>query len=250
MAWRNTVAAPHLHPSLIVIGAMKAGTSSAFRALVAHPGMVAPVRKEIHFFSRNWHQPPEWYWHHFPTVARARGRATCEASTSYLPHPLVALLRHPVDRAISQYFHEQRKGREHRSIRDALLAPESDRSVSVIMSLNGGDLPDDYWQRTYVARGRYAEQLRPWFETFGEDRLLVLFSEDYFREPHATVNRIFEFAGLPPAHVAADRVYNKGVRQPHDPSLASAIWERYRDSNAELEELLKRRVPWTAPRTS
>src|ERR1044072_5537779 len=76
----------------------------------------------------------------FPNTARTRGKLVGEASPSYLFHPLgpqrvrelvpearlVALVRDPVDRALSHYNHERALGREPLSFEEALAA-EDDR---------------------------------------------------------------------------------------------------------------------------
>jgi len=51
-------------PSFIVIGAMKAGTTSLHRYLSLHPELSMPItRKELNFFNvdRNWNRGVEWY---------------------------------------------------------------------------------------------------------------------------------------------------------------------------------------------
>ena len=77
-------------PDFVVIGAQKAGTSSLYGQLSAHPSVVPALRKEIHYFDR----PPEPLAHYrawFPRratldrVAARTGRAlTGEATPFYL----------------------------------------------------------------------------------------------------------------------------------------------------------------------
>ena len=75
----------------------------------------------------------------------------------------------------------------------------------------------------------------------------MLFSEEYFAEPDRTLARVVSFVGLPPARIDAGRIYNRGVRQPVDAALTASLWERLRESNEDLERLLGRALPWTAP---
>jgi hypothetical protein len=260
LAGRAFVPGRRLHPSLVVIGALKGGTTSLFEALARHPGVAAPLVKEVHYFDLNWHHRRAWYWRHFPRAASARGRVTMEASPGYLVHPeaaarahrvipearIAVLLRHPVERAISHYFHERLLGRERRDLEEALESEASDTAPSAALRVRGGRLLPRYYHEAYVACGRYADQLRPWFETFGRDRVLVLFTEEFFNHPRAVVDRVCAFAELPPARVHVD-VHNLGGLPSRSRALAINLWHRYRDSNAELAELLGRPLPWTAP---
>jgi hypothetical protein len=74
-----------------------------------------------------------------------------------------------------------------------------------------------------------------------------LFSEDFFADPDATLAQVVRFMGLPPARIDASHVYNKGARSAVDGTLTGRLWEGYQASIAELEALLGRRAPWSAP---
>lgn len=264
LAYRGLNREPRQLPSLIVIGAMRSGTSSMFKALVTHPGVIGSLRKEVHYFDANFHQPPDWYFRHFPTVSDAAGRMTCEATPSYLFHPsaatrmqsllpdvkLVALLRHPVERTLSHFHHQRVRGEESRPIREALFAPESDQDPVEVAAKHGGDFPHKFRSHAYVARSRYAPQLRRWFDAYGRNRFLIMVSEEYFADPAAGLGRVIAFAGLPPLPPQPARIYNAGTRRDPDPELSAELWETFRESNAELEDLLGRPLPWTAPRAS
>ncbi len=118
-------------PDFLVIGAQRAGSTSLFAQLCAHPGVAAPSHKEIHYFDLQSFRGPRWYRSHFPPVASSRGRITGEASPYYLFHPavparvaealpevrLIALLRDPVARAYSHYQLSVRDGHEHARFR-------------------------------------------------------------------------------------------------------------------------------------
>ena len=260
LAARAFVPGRRLHPSLVVIGTFKGGTTSLFEALARHPGVAPPLVKEVHYFDLNWHHRRAWYWRHFPRAASARGRVTMEASPGYLVHPdaaarahrvipearIAVLLRHPVERAIAHYFHERLLGRERRDLEEALEARESDILPADAMRAHRGQLPRRYFREAYLACGRYAEQLRPWLTTFGRDRVLVQFTEEFFNHPNDVLARVFAFADLPSARVHVD-VHTLGGLSSRSRALAIGLWQRYRSSNTELAELLGRPLPWTSP---
>lgn len=82
-----------MEPSLIVLGAMKGRTSALFNMLAAHPAVLTPVRKELHFFNNDerYSKGIDHYRAMFPLrplrPLRLKRFVTFEASPSYLPNP-------------------------------------------------------------------------------------------------------------------------------------------------------------------
>jgi hypothetical protein len=120
-----------LKPAFIIIGAQRAGTTSLYSYLCAHPAILPARRKELHFSNRGFAQGMQWYRAQFPAWIDHRERwgkrtLTGESTPAYLFHPLaagriqqslpdvtlIALLRNPVDRAFSHYQHGLRAGYE------------------------------------------------------------------------------------------------------------------------------------------
>src|ERR671919_2133494 len=105
-------------PTFLVIGAMKSGTTALINSLGKHPDVFA-LPSEIHFFDRFHDRGLDWYRERF---AKARGQGAVGESTPeymYLPHArerivrdlpgvqLIAILRNPVERAYSHYWHNR-----------------------------------------------------------------------------------------------------------------------------------------------
>src|SRR5947207_105775 len=80
---------------------------------------------------------------------------------------------------------------------------------------------------TYLARGLYADHLDRLDSLFPADRILVLQSEALFTEPQATLGRVFEFLGLPPAHIDDLPVYKAVRYAPLAPALRQRLDEYY-----------------------
>ncbi|MDQ4058746.1 MAG: sulfotransferase, partial [Actinomycetota bacterium] len=82
--------APYLHettptvPNFLIIGAMKAGTTSLYHYLRSHPEVFMPAVKELDFFVEdiNWRRGLSWYRRQFAS-APPEARAVGEASTNY-----------------------------------------------------------------------------------------------------------------------------------------------------------------------
>jgi hypothetical protein len=245
-------------PDFLVIGAQKAGTTALYAYLRWHPGISGPSWKEVSFFDRHWWRGEAWYRGQFPL--RAGERLVGEASPSYLFHPLaperarslvpdaklVALLRDPVDRAYSQYQHEVALGREALPFEDA-LAVEDDRLLGEVERLieDPRAFSRAWWDHTYAARGRYAEQLERWLAQFPREQLLVVRTEDLGQRPAETYASILAFLGAEPYQLPDyPRVFERDY-EPMRPETRIALAAAFAEPNRKLEALLGRSLDWS-----
>jgi len=240
-----------------VIGAQKAGTTALYAYLRWHPGITGPSWKEVSFFDRHWWRGEAWYRGHFPL--RAGGRLVGEASPSYLFHPLaperaralvpevklVALLRDPVARAYSQYQHEVALGREPLSFEDALEAEEARlRGEVERLVADPRAFSRAWWDHTYAARGRYAEQLERWLAVFDREQLLVVRSEDLGERPAETYAEVLAFLGAASHELESyPRVFEREYA-PMRPETRRSLAASFAEPNRRLGELLGRDFGW------
>jgi hypothetical protein len=270
-------------PTFLIVGAMRSGTTSLTRYLRSHPQVFIAPHKELHFFDFNFGEGEGWYRRHFEGVGDelAVGEATpnylyiAEAMpriAEMLPGArLIAILRNPVDRAYSHYWHNRAVGREELAFEQALEA-EAARIDS--------DDPHDraYW--SYVDRGRYVRQLEMLDALFPRDAVLVLLFDDLRDAPGPTYRSVCRFLGVREDHVppelgeavnsfvgfrsrrirsltrrlpkAAGRVVGRlNARDesypPMPPRVRSTLVERFRDDNAALAARLGRDLSsWNA----
>jgi Sulfotransferase domain len=243
-------------PNFLILGAQKAGTTALYAYLRWHPQVTGPSFKEVSFFDRHYARGERWYRAHFP--ARRR-EAIGEASPSYLLHPLapervagvlpdarlIALLRNPVDRAFSHYQHEVALGREPLSFEDALAAEDERLRGEVERMLRDPTyFSHAWWNYTYAARGRYAEQLERWYAAFPRERLLVLLTEELAQDPGATYRRVLDFLGLERhALDAYPRIFEREYEQMHTDTRAE-LEASFAESNRRLQTLLGHDLPW------
>jgi hypothetical protein len=247
-------------PDFLILGAQKAGTTALYAYLRWHPEIMGPSWKEVSFFDRHYGRGVRWYRGHFPL--RSRGRIVGEASPGYLFHPLaparvretvpdaklIVLLRDPVDRALSHYHHEVALGREPLSFEDALDAePERTRGEEERMAREPGYFSHAWWDHTYLARGRYAEQLERWFGVFPREQLLGVASEELAADTAGTYQRVLDFLGAP-THGLRDypRVYEQEYTE-MAPETRARLAREFAEPNRRLYELLGRELGWTAP---
>lgn len=236
---------------LIICGAEKAGTTSLYGYLAAHPGVCPSVRKETDYF-RN----PE------PTLAGYRacfgvpdrqGTLYLESSPAYLAESaevaprmaavvpqaqLVFILRDPEDRLRSAFrFYQSR-----------LHVPtdmDFARFVSACLDAASGTPNPDLdrlkpWHRLAAARGRYERLLLP-FETHfpAEQRLLVRHAA-LQADPAGTTRAVAGFAGLDPVHFHATAFARENVSF----GVRNRAIQRVAIKVNDSLEVLWRRYPW------
>lgn len=218
-------------PGFFIIGAQKSGTTSLQRYLSAHPD--AYCIGETHFFDFHFDRGMDWYRGLFaPYVER---KVLGEKCPEYLFHHgairrmaevipdarLLVLLRDPVDRAYSQYWHARRTGEETLSFEDA-LDTEDERVAA------------GAWNFAYTRRGRYLPQLQRVCEEFPRENLSVHIFEDMKRDPAGVFADVCRFLGID------DRVR---------PESLGTVANRYRRVRSKLLwDLLVRRGGWTRSR--
>jgi hypothetical protein len=211
MGWRADPAGPHF----LCIGAQKSGTTSFYQILRQHEEIYLPENKEIHYFTKFYDQGSGWYREQFAEAPPGRLRG--EITPYYLFHEavpgrilafrpgmmLIALVRDPVERTISQYFHSCRYGFETLALREALAAETERLAGSLELIHRPGAVHQGHQEFSYLARSRYEQQLQRYRNLFGPQRLLVLRSEDLFRSPAAVLRRLADFLaiGAFPAHL-------------------------------------------------
>ena len=246
-------------PDFLIIGAQKAGTTALYAYLRRHPAITGPSWKEVSYFDRHYERGEAWYRGNFPNRVRARGKLVGEASPSYIFHPLgpervkalvpesrlVALVRNPVERALSHYHHEVALGREPLSFEDALDAEEERlRGEEERLAADSSYFSRAWWSHAYKARGRYAEQLERWLAVFPRERLLILPSEDLGGEPERTHARVLDFLGAAPHRLDAyPRVYERQY-EAMSAETRKRLAAEFEAPNRRLYELLGRDLGW------
>jgi hypothetical protein len=273
--WGMATAWSRPFPHALVIGAKRSGTTSLWRALEAHPAVLPlfpsarylPLRanqKGVHYYDRTFGRGSWWYRSHFATAAsvalrrRSVGAAlTCEASPGYLAHPqaaarvardmpdarLVVMLRHPVDRAYSHWKEQVRNGQEALGF-EAAVEAEPDRIAHATE-------PDDVgWaleHHGYLTQSHYDVGLERWLRHFPADRLLVVYAEEYFEQPHAIMDRVADLLEIGRLPEYAVRAENTAAGTELDPGLARSLWTRFDGAVRAAEQHTGTVAPWAPP---
>jgi hypothetical protein len=200
-------------PNVLIIGALRAGTTSLHAYLDLHPEIQMSTPKELNYFSgpgSNWDRGPSWYAAHFAEPVPFRG----ESSTSYTFHPvipgvperihnaipevrLIYCVRDPLERFVSHYMLLRAEGRERRSLDTVLNAPDLENS-------------------RYIIRSRYWSQLEQYLQYFPANQIIVVSLDELKQRRLKTLGRIFRFLGVNDRFNSEEwsRVYNKARRYP------------------------------------
>ncbi len=257
-------------PSFILVGAQRAGTTSLYRALMAHPLIhSANYHKGVNYFDVNYHRQFAWYQGHFPTAAHLRrGNRTVsgepitfEASGYYLFHPcapermarhlpdvrILAMLRDPVERAFSAYKHELARGFETESFERALdLEDERLEGQSERMLADPRYQSFSHRHHAYLRRGQYAEQLQRMREYFPAGQVHAIDSESFFEHPETTFAGVLDFLGLPLAMPDRFDRWNGRPSSPMSEETRAQLRAHFSGHDRALAELLGRELAWAS----
>lgn len=264
--YRDATSTARVLPDFLIIGAARAGSTSLYEYLLAHPQVGSPSHKEIHYFDNNFERGTGWYRRHFPTLSerertkRLRGAfRTGEASPYYVFHPLapervrqalpearlVVLLREPGARAYSQYQLERRSERETLTFEEALEAePKRLEGEEDRIREDPSYQSEAHRHFSYLARGLYAAQLESWFGEFPRDQLLVLLAEDFFADPGGTYRRALDHLGLERIALPRYETFNYASYSTMKPETRKYLADYFREPNQRLEELLGVALDW------
>jgi len=172
-------------------GVQKAGSSWLHQALSRHPDLFAASSghdKDTCFFSYHYDRGYEWYERYFEAGRSARLRG--EISTSYFPcreapariaryNPrmkILICLRNPVDRVISNHFHELRLGH---------ISPRNQRLEDGLRN-----------NPAYLEQSRYYTHMCRWLRSFDREQIHVIIFERLFEDPARHLADIYRFLGV------------------------------------------------------
>ena len=259
--WHRLTAIWRVLPDFLIIGVMKGGTTSLFNYLIRHPLVFPPFRKEIKYFDCNYPKGYSWYRAHFPLRIKMKqpGAITGEATPYYIFHPLaprriaqtlpgaklIVLLRNPVDRAYSHYQHMVRVKQEKLPFQEALAKEEKRLEGEVKKIISDPCYPTNiHIQYSYLARGRYLEQLKKWDDLFPPHQFLILQSEDFYTSTALIYQETLKFLGLPLREPKTYHIHKEGDYEPMNPKTRKWLVDYFEPYNEQLYAHLDRNFDW------
>jgi hypothetical protein len=198
-------------PNFLIIGAAKSGTTSIWHQLEQHSQVYMVPNKQLNFFALEGealnfrgpaprdptlHSITTWDAYREQFSQASNETAVGEASNLYLYSPtaaerirhyipdakLIAVLRHPAERAYSRFLHMVRNGREPLTNFARALDEEEAR------------IRDHWWPDFhYLHVGLYYVQLKRYFDLFPRDQIQIYLHEDLKSDPFGVLRDIFRF---------------------------------------------------------
>ncbi|MGL5134811.1 MAG: sulfotransferase family protein [Planktothrix sp.] len=221
-------------PDFIIIGAMKCATSTLHEQLALQPGIFMSKLKEPNFFSNNEEYQKGWNWYLSNFASAPIEALSGESSTHYTKLPtypetiqriqkhlpqakFIYVMRHPIDRLVSQYIHEWTQ---------KVISEDINTAIT-----NHPELID------YSC---YTMQLQPYFETFGKERVLPIFFERMLAHPQEELERVCQFIGYTKKPIWNFELEAQNVSQER---IRKSVWRDILVETPGLRELRRLLVP-------
>ncbi|MDC1452258.1 sulfotransferase domain-containing protein [Vicingaceae bacterium] len=197
-------------PNFICVGAQKAGSSSLYKLLKSHPEVHLSEQKEIHYYNieENYKKGLDYYKNFFDKGYKDQ-KLIGEFTPDYLQYTfvpgrikkdlgnvkIIIILRHPVDRAYSQFnFHKMNKHEQ--------LDSDFELNITNEVTVLGIERRDQwYYPPYYRSKSMYFEQVKRYVETFGKENVhLVIFEEMLKNRQQIDLKKTCQFLGITEKH--------------------------------------------------
>jgi hypothetical protein len=230
----------------IIAGAQKSGTTTLHNLIRAHPDVFTPKNpQELHYFDNetNFSKGMPWFEAHF--TEHEDEPVVGQTSPLYIYHPqaseriykvypnvkLIFILRNPVDRAYSHYYHSVKKGYEGEHFEKALQLEAS--------RIKEGELNRNRY--SYKDRGFYSEQVDRYLQFFDKSQIMILQMERLKYEAAEQLNAVFKFLGI--TEQANDIITNAPTKKRNSSKLPrSMTLQRFAANCRETLPSLSKRI--------
>lgn len=244
-------------PDFLIIGSPKSGTTSIYQYVAEHPRVLPSLTKEIGFFnSFNYLNGINWYLSYFPQINEEQSFLLGEATPHYLYHPnapqrifehfpdvkLIVVLRNPIERTISHYYHSVVHDGEVRSLEEVV-----DSEIEMISDLlDPSELMKDKHtvQPKYVVWSLYYYFLKNWTNIFPEKNFLILNSNDFYSRTSEEMTNVFEFLELPKYENSKYYRFTQGNYADKDNNIKNKLSNFFKVHNEKLEDYLGKKMYW------
>ena len=197
-----------LYPDILIVGFEKCGTMTLRSYLGTHPQIyITNSNLSIPYFNSVNYVSLETFTKNMSCTPA--GKLRLEKISTYglavnayktLPNiKLLAMVREPVERAMSHHVHRIARSKEISHDFDA-----------VIESLLEGDTDGQKTVKTSVLfrQSTYIDRLQQWLQTYGRDKILVVDGDKFIKHPALELNKIEKFLSISPYFTKDHFVFN------------------------------------------
>ena len=183
-------------PDILTIGFEKCGTDTLDSYLGTHPqiffareGYYQLFNKDstvsVHEYTKNKTCTPAGQLR----LNKLATTGTTENTHKVIPNAkLLAIVKEPVDRAMSHYVHRLENGMED----------EQSNFDSVIASILDQGKPNTVTASVLFRQSRFLERLTPWIVQYGLDKIHIVDGDNFVKNPVHELQKVERFLGLTP----------------------------------------------------
>jgi hypothetical protein len=271
-------------PSVIIVGAQKAGTSSLFNYLKQHPDVLVSFNKEVHFYDHDfrYNRGLKWYKNQFPktngqsvlleaTPRYLYVKSVAKRITESIPDvKIIVMIREPIARAFSawnMYRHFFKSVVFRPKMMENLASGQfineffDDKSLPDFATIVKRELkyldenPDFDYEPSFIKRGFYKDQILNWCEYIDKSNIHFIQMEK-MHSKKALNNILYEVCDFINIECNSsyienlkDKVVNKrqynGKLQDHvDEGLMNQLFHFYQEKNKGLDEIIGQEISW------
>ena len=197
-------------PDILTIGFEKCGTVTLDTYLGIHPQIFIAYEGNYELFNKDSTVSVQDYTRKKPCTPQGKFRlnklatpGTTEKTYKVIPNAkLLAIVRDPVDRAMSHYIHRLDKGLES-------TQSNFDRTIASIMDYNK---PFSVKSSILFSQSRFLEELEPWIANYGLDKIHIVDGDNFVKNPVQELQKVERFLGLKPFITEDHFVYSARKR--------------------------------------
>lgn len=264
-----------IKPSFLIIGVQKGGTTSLHNYLIQHPQLIAPDKKELHFFDSLDLLNNTKYLNFFPKEYLTN-TISFESTPRYIYYPGVAkkiakfnskmkfivVLRDPIKRAFSAWNMYQQlkelpqlkkyfKELENKSPNERLYTcfyknkfPTFDEWTSYELN---SKFDKTMIEPSIIRRGYYKEQIELYLNYFPKEQFFFIDSESLKYKTLSVLNSASEFLGINTFNnleLDLERSHERNYTERLSDETYNYLLNHFQLKNKGLEKLVNLKLSW------